>query len=117
MHPNDLTTDEKRKAMESSMFLSEKRVKSTKGRMHANRSTQRSYVPKEEASSPKVTAESFQITTVIEAKQERDVMRMGITNTFVQTEVIQGDETIIMNIRGALIDMLLEIDPENTKTS
>ena len=42
-------------------------------------------------------------------------MPMGITNAFDQTKVPQGDERIMMNIRGALVDMLLEIDPENTQ--
>ena len=50
-----------------------------------------------------------------DAKQERDVMKIGIPNEFVQTELPQVYERIMMKIRGALIDMLLEIDPESTK--
>ena len=44
-------------------------------------------------------------------------MTLDIPNVFVQTEVPQGktDEEIIMKLRGALVDMLIDICPENTK--
>ena len=56
-------------------------------------------------------------TSVIESNQERHVTSMDIPNAFVQTNVPQGDERIIMNFRGVLVDMLLDIYLENTKTS
>ena len=110
-HPSDLTIDKKRKAMESLIFLTEKRRKSRKGRSCANTSTQRSHVPKEETSIPTVTTYSVIATSVMEAKQERCITTMGISNTLAQSEVPQGDERITINIRGALADMLIEIDP------
>ena len=64
-----------------------------------------------------MTTKSVLITSVIDAKQGRDVMSIDVPNAFVQTEVPQGDERTIMKIRGALVDMLSEIDPENAKTS
>ena len=117
IQPNDLTKDEKWKATESLIFLTEKRDRTTKGRMHANGNTKISCVPKEEASRPMATNEYVLITSMIDVKQERDVASMEIPNAFVQTKVQQGDERIIMKIRGALVDMLQEIDLENANTS
>ena len=50
---------------------------------------------------------------MIEAKQKRDVMTLDIPNAFVQIEVPQEktDEKIIMKLRGALVDMLIDICP------
>ena len=52
--PNDLTKDEKHKAMESLIFLSEKIEGTMTGRTRASGYAQRSCIPKEEASSQMV---------------------------------------------------------------
>ena len=56
--------------------------------------------------------ESIFLTSVIEAKQGRDIMTCDIPNAFVQTEIeerLKGDR-IIMKIRGALVNILVEMD-------
>ena len=109
-----LTPQERRRAMESLMFLVEKRDKTVKARTCANGSTQRKYTPKDEAASPTAATDSILVTGTIDAKQRRDVMTLDIPNVFVQTEVPQekGDEKIIMKIRGQLVDMLVAMAPE-----
>ena len=113
----DLTPQEKAKAMESLMFLVEKRDKRVKARYVADGSSQRPYTPKEEAASPTAYTDSIFVTATIDAKQNRDVMTLDVPNAFVQTIVPykEGDEKIIMKIRGHLVDMLLEISPETYK--
>ena len=101
--------------MKSIFFLSENRDGTIKGRMRANGSAQRSCVPKGKTSIPAMTTESVLITSVADSKKERCVMLMNNPNSFVQTKVPQGDERIIMNVRGELVDMLLKIDPEKYK--
>ena len=51
------------------------------------------------------------VTEAIDAKQNRDIMTLDIPNTFVQTgdPHQNGVERIMINIRGSLVDMLLEI--------
>jgi hypothetical protein len=105
-----LTSDDKRKAMESLIFLAEKRDGTIKGRACANGSIQRSYIGKDDAASPTVGTEAILITGVIDAKEKRDVMTADIPNAFVQTEVDPEDGIILMKIRGAMVDYLLEID-------
>jgi hypothetical protein len=72
---------------------------------------------KEEASSPTVATESILLTGIIEAKEKRDVMTTNIPNDFVQTsaELTKDGQRIIMKIRGALVDMLVELDSHTYK--
>ena len=67
-----------------------------------------------EAASPAVISESVLITAVIDAKQKRDVMTCDQPSAFVQTEIEQNEigERIVMKIRGPLLEILVEIDPE-----
>lgn len=107
-----LTNEERRRAMESLIFLTEKRDGIVKARTCADGSTQRPYTPKEEAASPTAATEAIMITGVIEAKQRRDVMTLDVPNAFVQTDIPKKSERIIMKIRGPLVDILVKINPE-----
>jgi hypothetical protein len=111
-----MTFTEKKRAMESLIFLVEKRDLTVKARMCANGSTQREYMERDDASSPTVMCESILITAGIEAKQRRDVMTCDIPNAFVQTDIptekLEKGKRIIMKIRGALVDILVEMNPE-----
>ena len=86
-----------------------------KARHCANGSTQRGYMAREEVSSPTVSTEATLLTAVIEAQEGRDVATCDIPNAFVQTEVEEQDKDghrTIMKIRGALVNILAEIDPK-----
>jgi hypothetical protein len=107
----EMTALEKKRAMESLIFLNEKRDATIKARMCANGSTQRAYISREEASSPTAASEAIITTGVIDAKQGRDVMTLDIPNAFVQTPIDLHGDKVIMKIRGQLIDLLLEICP------
>ena len=60
-----LTDLERQRAMESLIFLTEKRDKQIKARVCANGSAQREYTPKEEATSPTAATESILLTGVV----------------------------------------------------
>jgi hypothetical protein len=101
--------------MKSLIFLSEKKDRSIKAQHCLNGSTQRSYMEREEVSSPAVSTESTMLTSVIEAAEGRDVTTCDIPNTFIQTEVEETDKSrnwIIMKIRGILVDLLSKVVPE-----
>jgi hypothetical protein len=102
---------ERKRAMESLIFLIEKRDDSIKARFCANGSTQPAHIPCEEASSPTAASEAIITAGVIEAKQRRDVMMADAPNAFVQTDIALSGDKIIMKIRGQLVDVLLEICP------
>jgi hypothetical protein len=102
---------ERKRAMESLLFLTEKRDGMIKAQTCTNGSTQHKYIPREEASSPTASTEAILITGVLDAKQRRDVMTLDIPNAFMQTPVPKSGEKIIMKIRGRLVDILTEICP------
>ena len=107
----DMTPLDRKRAMESLLFLVEKRDGKIKARTVANGSTQRAYIDREDSSSPTVATDALLITGVLEAKQGRDIMTNDVPNAFVQTPIPEGGEKFIMKIRGQLVDMLLEIAP------
>jgi hypothetical protein len=71
-----MTILERKRAMESLIFLTEKRDETIKARVCANGSTQQAYIAREEASSRTAASETILITGVIDAKQNRDVMTL-----------------------------------------
>jgi hypothetical protein len=106
-----MTRLERKRAMESLIFLTEKRDETVKARVCANGSTQRAYISREEASSPTAASEAIITTGVIDAKQKRDVMTLDIPNAFTQTDIALDGNKIIIKIRGQLVDILLELCP------
>lgn len=59
-----------------------------------------------------MSTDSVLITGVVDARQERDVMTIDIPNAFVQTDIPDGEEKIIMKIRGVPVDILCDIAPK-----
>jgi hypothetical protein len=99
----------RKKVQMALMFLTEKRDKSVKGRMASNGKPAREWLSREDAASPTAALESIIITGVIEAKEERDVMKCDIPNAFIQallTKKDPGEDRVVMKITGVLVDML-----------
>jgi len=110
-----LTTTERKRAMESLIFLVEKKSGKVKARHCANGSVQRGWMSREDTSSPTVSTEAIFLTSVIEAEEERDVATCDIPNAFIQTECAFRDKDghrTVMKIRGVLVDILCDIDPK-----
>ena len=108
---NYLTKGERKREMGSLIFLTKKRDGSIKAQTCANGSTQSEYVAQEESKILTAATRLILMTGVIDAKQVRDAMTPDIPNAFVQANIPKEDEKLIMNIRGQLVDILLEICP------
>ena len=103
-----MTQKEKSKALESLIFLVEKKSGKIKARHCANGSKQRKWMTQEETTSPTVMTESVLLTATIEAEEHRDVATFDIPNAFIQTNVDEVDahgDRIVMKIKGAMIYM------------
>ena len=113
IYVNELSQRERHRAMESLLFLVEKRDGRLKARNCANGSTQREFMGKEESTSPTVLTESILLTCIIDAKEGCDVMTGDIPNAFVQTDAnkYKDGDRIIMKIRGVLVNILVSLDP------
>jgi hypothetical protein len=108
-----LTPTERKRALESLVFLTEKKDGTIKARHCANGSPQQDWMNREEVYSPTVNTESTLLTAVIHAEEERDIATCDIPNTFIQThmeEKGQGGNRSIMKIKGVLVDILCDID-------
>ena len=112
--PGSLTPLDKIQALESHLFLKEKRDLSIKGRLVARGNKQRSFTDKSEATSPTPHTESVFITATVDAMECRDVAAIDIPNAFVQTDLQKDGKaiTIIMVLRGKLAQLIIKTAPE-----
>jgi hypothetical protein len=113
----ELLTIEKRKTMESLIFLIENKDRRANARTCANSSTQQKYTDKEQAVSLTALTESYLNTAVLDTKQERVAMTANILNAFIQMDIEEkwNGEKIIMKIRRAFVNMLVDIFLEDYK--
>jgi hypothetical protein len=109
-----LTPDERAKAQEALMFLTEKRDGTIKGRTVYNGKPTREWLSREDSASPTVSLESLVLTSIIDAKEKRDVMSCDIPNAFIQANApkLDNDERIVMKITGVLVKLLVNLNPE-----
>ena len=79
----------------------------------ANGSIQRNYIAKDDASSTTVSTDSVLLTSMIEARQKRDILTADVPNAFVQMEIPKTTkgERVIMKIKGILAKILCKIAP------
>jgi hypothetical protein len=110
-HWRELTASQLQIVLESHMFLKEKRDGKVKRRTVAGRNNQRDYISKEGASSPSVATESVLLSCIIDAEEGRDIAVVDIPNAFIQTRVENEKDMAFVNIRGVLVDILVEITP------
>jgi hypothetical protein len=71
MHWKSLTVDQRKKVLESHIFVERKRDGTLKGQKVAGGNKQRGYIMKEDASSPTVSTEAVMLTCVIDANENR----------------------------------------------
>jgi hypothetical protein len=82
VHAHELTPEEKKQALASLIFLTEKRCGRIKTRACVNGSTQRDYIPKEKTASLTVMTDSVMITSAIDAHEGRVVATLDIPGAF-----------------------------------
>ena len=110
----DMSIEEKKRAIKSLIFVTKKKDGRLKSRTCANGSKQRIWSNREENASPTISTKGLLMTYVIDAKEERDVMLSDILNAFVKTdnENYKDGKQVVMKLYGALVDMLVELDPQ-----
>ena len=109
---DDMTAEEKRKAQPAIMLLSQKRDMTIKGRCVYKGSGTREWLSREDTTSPTVSQEGIMLTTTVDAKEGRDVMTADVPNAFIQADMEEGTERIIMKITGVLVDLLVQLAPD-----
>jgi hypothetical protein len=96
-------------ALESLMFLKEKRDGSIKGRACADRRKQREGSTKSDPTSPTVALGSVLITATIDAFEKREVSIVDVPGAYLTADM---DEEVCMCLRGRLAELMVKTAPE-----
>ena len=103
MQWNQLTPEQRRKALRCVVCIKQKRSGKLKGRASADGRPQRLYIKKEEATSPTVTTEALLISLAIDAKENRAVATADIPGAFLSAKL---EAEVHMMIEGDMVDYL-----------
>ena len=110
-----MRANERKKAMEALVFLTEKRDGATKVQCVCNGKETRKWLTREDSASPTAAHESTMLTAVVNANEDCNVMCVDVPNAFLQTEMPEfkdGKKRVIVKIAGVLVDMLVQLNPE-----
>ena len=109
------------RAQEAMMLLAEKDItKEVKGRLVFRGDGTREWLSREDTASPTASLEGIELTLTVDAYEQRDMMSMDVPNAFIQTFMPEpkkddGEEEVVMKITGALVNILIDLDPEMRK--
>ena len=104
-----LSREDRRNALSSLMFLTEKRTGAVKARACANGSVQRSHIAKEEAAAPTVSSDAIFVQATIFAHEKRDVATCDIPGAFLQAD---NPDFVLMRLDGILAELMVQVDPK-----
>jgi hypothetical protein len=104
-----LTREDRRNALSSLMFLTEKRTGAVKARACANGSIQRSHIAKEEAAAPTVSSDAIFVQATIFAHEKRDVATCDIPGAFLQAD---NPDFVLMRLDGILAELMVQVEPK-----
>ena len=105
---SSLSREERRKALRAITLIDHKRSGQVKGRTVANGSTQRLYIPQDEACSPTVATEAVLITAVIDGNERRIVGIYDVSGAFLQAYM---DDFVVVVFEDDMVDLMVETEP------
>ena len=111
LDPDLLTPEQKRNALRAINLIKVKCDGKVKGRTCADGSSQRKYVPREEASSPTISLESIMAILLINAYEERDVAIFDVPGAYLHADVPK-EKFVILKIEGDFVDIMCNVNPE-----
>ena len=114
IYHDSLTEEQKRLALDAVNLIKEKRDGHIKGRTCANGSTQRSYIPREEASSPTVSLEALLSLFIIFAYEKRATAVFDVPGAYLHADIPEG-KFALLKITGQFVDIVCDVNPEFRK--
>ncbi len=111
----DLSPEDKQKALEAVNLIKEKRCGKIKGRTCANGARQRRYVKDDEHfSSPTAALESIMTTLVVDAYENRDVAIADVPGAYLHAK-FPKNKKVILKLVGIFVDIMCDVNPEYKK--
>ena len=99
-------------ALKLHLFLKQKCNDSIKGRMVTDGSKQCTSIMKEDATSPIVALESVLLMGTIDAAEGWDVTIIDILNAFIQTQLDDDSNKVLMRLCSKLTELMVKVAPE-----
>jgi hypothetical protein len=109
---DELTRQERERALRSITLVTKKRSGKIKGRTVADGRGQRDYIPRDEITSPTVSTEALMISLAIDAHEGRKVSTADVEGAYLHADM---DEKVIMKFEGDMVDYLIAVNPEYEK--
>jgi len=106
-----LTDEDKKRALRAINLIKEKRDGKIKGRTCADGSKHRKFVPREDASSPTLAVESLMVLLVVFAHEKRDVAVFDVPGAYLHTD-LPADKFVLLKIEGQFVDIMVDVKPE-----
>ena len=110
VNPDELTSDEKHKALRAINLIKEKRCGKIKGRTVADGRPTRKYIPREEATSPTIALESLFATLIIDAQEGRAVQTFDVPGAYLHAK-LPATKRVLMKLTGTFVDIMCEVNP------
>ena len=104
---DDLSNDQKKKALRAINLIKEKRNGVLKERTVADGRGQHGYVTKEESASPALHLDPFIVSLVIDAFEGRNVGLFDVRGAFLQA-FFPDHKFIILKFEGEFVDIMIE---------
>ncbi len=111
MHWHELTKAQKERILECHIFVEKKQDGKIKARKVVGGNKQQDYITKEDVSSPMVLAEAVMITCMIDALEDETLPSL-IFPMLLSRLSSKMKSTVIVHIRGPLVDILMSIAPD-----
>ena len=67
---------------------------------------------KEESCFPSVSTKAVLLTSIVDALEGRDVVIVDIPNAFIQTQVHDANDCVIVCITGVIVECLVKVAPK-----
>jgi hypothetical protein len=109
---DELSKDERAKALRYLMYIKEKHDGKVKGRGCADRRPQRIYTAKSETSSSTCTLAGLIMTCVVDVFEHRDVATADLPGAFLQTKMSDDEPDAHVMLEGRMAEPLAKISPE-----
>ena len=106
--PDSISKKQKDGALELLTMVKKKRCGKVKGRACANGKKQRSYIKKEDVTSPTVSLDSLLLSLAIDAMEGRDVATADVAGAYLKTKM---EDLVIVKVKGKSADMMMQVNP------
>ena len=108
----ELTTKDKKEALEAVSIIAQKRSGKIKGRTCANGSGQRKFLKNDENyASSTASLESIMTTLVIDAHEGRDIAIADVPGAYLHAE-FQESKNVILRMTDIFVDIMYEVNKE-----